>query len=321
MSSLRKIFPAAALLACVLFLYSYIRFHLSDFTKLSGISPLYLAPIGCLCLAVLIVEGLVVRALTVGFDIDLGFIESLSIAIITSLGNIFTPRGGTGFKALYLRSRHDFEYSYFVSALTANYLIAFNIISLTALVCLAIFFIESGVFSLTAALVFPGMVVFTSWTMLAPAPGLNWIPVRKVREQAAKVLAGWQLIRKSRKTPRLYCLTLSILLLSAAANWLEFAAFHIKDTHGNGIGFLQAAIFSAIGCLSGIISVTPAALGIKEGLLMFCSHFLGITQSQALAVSLLDRSVNLVVLGLLFGFVSIYVKKKLKPGNGETAGD
>ena len=45
------------------------------------------------------------------------------------------------------------------------------------------------------------------------------------------------------------------------------------------------------------------------------SRFLGITQSQALAVSLLDRSVNVAVLCLLFGVGSIYVNKKLKTKN------
>ena len=48
---------------------------------------------------------------------------------------------------------------------------------------------------------------------------------------------------------------------------------------------------------------------------MFSSQFLGITQSQALAVSLLDRSVNVVVLCLFFGFASIYINKKLKTKN------
>jgi uncharacterized protein (DUF486 family) len=45
---------------------------------------------------------------------------------------------------------------------------------------------------------------------------------------------------------------------------------------------------------------------------MFSSQFLGITQSQALAVSLLDRSANVVVLCLFIGFASVYINKKLK---------
>lgn len=177
-------------------------------------------PLGCVRLALQVVEGLVVGALTVGLYIDPGFLECLSISIITSFGNISPPGGGAGFKALYLRSRRDFDYSCFASAFTANY---------------------------------------------------------------------------------------------------PFAAFHIKDTHGDGTGFVQAV--SASGCLSGIVSVTPAAPGTKEGLPMFNPHFSGGTQSQVLAVSLLDRFVNIVAPGLLSGFASIHIDKKMKPANDKTAGD
>jgi uncharacterized membrane protein YbhN (UPF0104 family) len=120
-------------------------------------------------------------------------------------------------------------------------------------------------------------------------------------------------MRKSRKTVMNLCsLTVLNLFLASAVTWLEFAAFQMKDPHGNGIGFLQATIFTAIGTLSFLISITPAALGIKESLLMFSSRFLGITPSQALAVSLLDRSVNVAVLCLFFSFASFYINKKFK---------
>jgi hypothetical protein len=49
---------------------------------------------------------------------------------------------------------------------------------------------------------------------------------------------------------------------------------------------------------------------------MFSSRFLGIAPSQALAVSLLDRSVNVVMLCLFFSFASIYIKKKFKMKKG-----
>ncbi|MGO9018448.1 MAG: lysylphosphatidylglycerol synthase domain-containing protein [Syntrophobacteraceae bacterium] len=237
--------------------------------------------------------------------------------MITSFGNIFLPmKGGAGFRAVYLKSRHDFDYSYFVSSLAANYLIVFNISSVAALACLSLFYLDSGGFSLPAALVFIAVAASTSWAIFFPPPSLKWIPSKWVRERANQVLSGWQIIRKSRKTVVKLCyLTALNLFLLSPITWLEFAAFQMKDTYGNGIGFLQSAIFTTIGALSLLISITPAALGIKESLLMFSSQFLGITQSQALAVSLLDRFVNVMVLCLFFGFSSIYINKKLKTKN------
>ena len=262
----------------------------------------------------LVINGLFLKALTISFDINMHFFEYFSISVITSFGNIFLPmKGGAGFRAVYLKSRHDFDYSYFMSSLAANYLIIFNITSLAALICLALFYVCSGGFSFPAALVFLAVAALTSWAIVFPPHGVQWIPIRWVRERAGQVLSGWQIIRRSRKTVVKLCLLSALnLFLSFAVTWLEFAAFHMKDLHGNGIGFIQAAIFSAIGSLSFLISITPASLGIKEGMLMFSSQFLGITQSQALAVSLLDRSVQVLVLSVFFGFASIYIHRKLK---------
>jgi len=303
-------------LTCVIFIYSYVRNNLSDFTKISGISLPYVLLIGCVCLTMLIVNGFFLRALTTSFNIKMNFFEYFSISIITSFGNLFLPmKGGAGFRAVYLKSRHDFDYSYFLSSLAANYLVVFNITSLAALACLALFSARTRGGSLPVTTAFLGVAALTSWAILFPPPGLEWIPVRWVRERANQVMTGWRIIRRDKKTVLELCwLSALNLVLGFAITWLEFAAFDMKDAHGDGIGLLQASIFSCIGALSFLISITPAALGIREGLLMFSSHFLGISQSQALAVSLLDRTVNAAVLGLFFGFASFYINNKLKKG-------
>jgi uncharacterized membrane protein YbhN (UPF0104 family) len=317
MPYIRKILPSAVFLGCVFFIYSYVRNNLSDFTKISDISTPYLFMIGCVCVAMLIVNGLFLRALTISFDIDLNFFEYFSLSVVTSFGNLFLPmKGGSAFRAVYLKSRHDFDYSYFLSSLAANYLIVFSITSVAALACLGAFYVGYGAASLPVASAFLGVAAVTSWAILFPPPSLEWIPARSIRERTHQVLSGWNVIRKSRKTVAELCrLSAMNLFLGSLITWLEFAAFHMKDAHGNEIGFLQAAIFSCIGALTFLISITPAALGIKESLLMFSSRFLGISQSQALTISLLDRSVNVVVLCLFFGFAWIYVSKKLKMRN------
>jgi uncharacterized membrane protein YbhN (UPF0104 family) len=314
MRSIRKISSIAVFLACALFLCSYVRNNLSDFTRITEISLPYVLLIGCVCLAMLVVNGLFLKVLTVSFGIDLHFFEYFSISIITSIGNMFLPmKGGAGFRAVYLKSRYDFDYSYFLSSLAANYIVVFGITSAVALGFLALLYFESGVFSLPAVMVFLAVGAVTAWAAFFPPHTLEWIPFRWARERANQVLSGWHVMRKSTKTVRNLCsLTALNLFLASAGTWLEFAAFHMKDPHGNGIGFLQATIFTTIGTLSFLVSITPAALGIKESLLMFSSRFLEIAPSQALAVSLLDRSVNVVVLCLFFSFASIYINKKFK---------
>jgi uncharacterized membrane protein YbhN (UPF0104 family) len=262
----------------------------------------------------LVVNGLFLNALTISFGIDLLFFEHFSISIITSFGNLFLPmRGGAGFRAVYLKSRFDLDYSYFVSSLAATYLIGFSITAIAALVCLALFYVNSGGSSLPVTLAFLGIAALTSWAIFWPPPSLEWIPVAWVRERVNQVLSGWNTIRKSAKILVKLCwLSALNLFLCFLITWLEFGSFHMKDYRGNDISLLQASIFSAIGILTFLVSITPAALGIKESVLMFSSQFLRISQSQALTVSLLDRSVSVLVICLFFGFASIYVNNKLK---------
>lgn len=311
---MRKFLSTAVFLVCLFFLYFYVKDNLSDFTKISEISLPYVLLIGFLSLTTLVTNGLFLKVLTSDFGIDLNFFEYVSVSIITSFGNIFLPmKGGAGFRAVYLKSHYDFDYSYFLSSLAANYLISFNITSVAALACLAVFYFYSGAFSFPVVLVFVGVASLTSWAIFSSPPALEWVPLHRTREKVKQVVSGWHIIRKSHKTLSLLCLLSALnLFLGATCTWLEFAAFRMTDPSGHGIGFLQATIFTAIGSLAFLISITPAALGIKESVLMFSSQFLGISPSQALAVSLLDRSVSVLVLCIFFGFSWVYINRKLK---------
>ena len=151
--------------------------------------------------------------------------------------------------------------------------------------------------------------------MLAPAPGLHWIPVRKVREQAAQVLAGWQLIRKSRKTPRLLSHPLDPDFSPLRLTGWNLPRSH-KDTWAVG-SFLQAAIFIAIESYPNICDAP--ALGIKGGIANIMLHFLGIRIAGDFAVSL-STVLTPRGAGPAFGFASIHVKRS-KAWKWQTAGD
>lgn len=311
---LRKAASAAVLCACVFFLVSYVRDHLSDFSNLSEISLHYVFLIGLAGFLVLAVNGLFLKALTIDFGIDLSFPEHFSISVLTSFGNVFLPmKGGAGFRAVYLKSKYDFDYSYFLSSLAGNYLVVFHVNSLAALAGMAIFFFRTGAFSYPVVCVFLAVAAASFWAIFFPPASIGWIPFRWPRERINQVLSGWNAIRRSGRTVRsLFALTLLNVFLCSAATWFEFAAFGARDASGNAVGFLQSVIFTMIGALSLFVSITPSALGIRESLLMFSSEFLGISPSQALAVALLDRSVNFFVLAVFFGFASMYIRKAMR---------
>lgn len=310
---MRKALPIAVLLACAFFLYCYVRDHIADFDQIQGISPPFAILVGVGYLLSLAVNGLCLRVLTLGFRIDLKFAEHFSISVVTSFGNMFLPmKGGAGFRAVYLKERYDFDYSYFVSSLAGSYLTSFSIYSLTALAGLVALQSKTGGFNIPAAAVFLAIFAATSRAIFFPPATLSFIPFQWVRERANQVLLGWQIMRKSPKTVRDICgLTALHLLLTSFITWLEFAAFGMKDVNGGDIGLFQSILFTAVGTISFLLSITPAGLGIRESVLMVSSDLLGITPAQALAVSLLDRAINFIVLALLFGFASVYLKNRL----------
>ncbi|MHC1729156.1 MAG: YbhN family protein [Syntrophobacteraceae bacterium] len=302
------------LLACVCLLAFYIWRHLSDFENLTNISIYYVLLIGCFWLFPLFLQGLSLKTITIDFGIDLCFREYFSISVMTSFGNIFLPMsGGAGFRAVYLKSKYDFSYANFVSSLAGTYVVSFNVASQIALAGMAILYFQTGAFNYPVSGVFVTILLFTLWAIVSPPASLDWLPIGWLKEHLTQLLNGWHTLRRSRKTVlKLLVWTLLYIFLSAVITWLEFSAFRMKDSFGNPIGYLQSLIFVSIGSLSGLVSITPGAFGIRESLLMFSSQFLGISPAQALAVVLLDRSVGFVVVALLSTFASITLKKRLR---------
>lgn len=309
----RKVAPLIVLLVFISLIMAYIWVHRSDFESLKNISIYYVLLIACFWLFAITAQGMVLRALTVDFGIDLSFREYFAISVMTNFGNIFLPmRGGAGFRAVYLKSKYNFDYSYFVSTLAGNYLISFNIASQIGLAGMAVLFLQKGAFNPLIAIIFLVILLLTSWAIFFPPATVGFIPIKWLSIRLNHVLSGWHTMRRSTKTVlRLSILTLVYIILGTVITWLEFSAFQMKDGAGDPIGFLQSLIFSSIGSLSLLVSITPAALGIRETLLMFSSQFLEISPSQALAVSLLDRTVSFVVIALLATFASITLRRQL----------
>ncbi|MCE5333883.1 MAG: flippase-like domain-containing protein, partial [Desulfobacteraceae bacterium] len=291
---MRKAVQLTVLLACGFFLFSYARDHFSDFEKIRGFSPWYATLAAMAYVVTLVLNGYLLKALTVGFGIHLRFAEHFSISVVTSFGNLFLPmKGGAGLRAVYLKERYDFDYAYFLSSLAGTYLIAFNINALAGLAGLAVLRLNGGSFHIPAAAVFAAIFAGTFWAIIAPPASLPFIPVRWLRLRLEQVLEGWRIMRRSGKTVLSMCVLVVLnLLLTSWITWLEFSAFDMKDLDGLDIGMLQAIVLTVVGVLSFLVSITPAGLGIREGFLMLSAELVRISPAHALTVSLLDRAIN-----------------------------
>jgi uncharacterized protein (TIRG00374 family) len=98
-----------------------------------------------------------------------------------------------------------------------------------------------------------------------------------------------------------------VLLLRAARVQLSFKAV------GVNVGFWPAFVASAVGDLMFLVSVTPGALGFREGGMVYAARVLGTTGDVALAAAVLDRIV-LTGCNLVLGQIGVWRYIGRSPG-------
>ncbi len=294
------------------FLGSYIWQNAEDFRVLGQVAPGYLAIVALLYTLFYVANGFQLQLLIKEFGVSLTVPEHFSLSIVTSFGNTFLPlRGGAGLRAIYLKKVHQLSYGHFLASLAGNYIITFNLCALLAIAGMWFLWVDSGYFNAIIALIFFGILVGTSSTIVFAPVRAPIIPIHAIRSKVETVLEGWAIIRRSRPlVARLYGITFINVVLSVLMLYVEFEAMGIRDLNGDPIGIWRCLFLALVNSLALFITITPAALGIRESLMMMVSQVIEVSPSYALAVSLLDRVVNILVLGILAPAAFEYVKRR-----------
>lgn len=319
----KKIVSILVLVAILAFFVYYVITNRSDFEVFAQTSPSYVAIIACLYALFLVVNGAFLRVIIRDFGIALSFIEYTAISVLTTFGNTFLPfRGGAGFRAVYLKKRYNFSYTHFMASLAGNYIIVFAVASFLALVGIAVLYAQKGYTQLPVTIIFASILVGTTVVIIVSPKEMAFIPIAAVRDRVKTVLEGWHIIRSSRRTViTLILLTVVNLSLIAGMMLFEFRALGITSTDGTEVTFFQAFFFGAVNTLSLFVSITPASLGIREGLMMLVSSGVGIDPSHALAISMLDRAVTFFLLLLLAPVAGVLLKRRENPDGARYCGE
>lgn len=243
----------------------------------------------------------------------LKFIEYTSISIASSFLNTFLPfQGGIGLRAIYLKSRYNFDYTLFISTLAGNYIIIFNVVSIIGLVGMIILYFKYLCFSLTIFLICMLIFIISTYAIFFNHKTICWIPLICIKQMVENIINGWIIIKQYIKNViYLYILTALNFAISTFILYYEFNILNISDTYGSSITLLQSLFISLITTLSLFVSVTPASLGIREGLVMMTSHVVNIAPSHALTVTILDRCINISLLSVL-AYPAVYLLKAKK---------
>lgn len=286
--------------------FGYFLLNIDKFRPLIHVNAYLLIAVALADLASIAANGLFMRIILRPFGKFIALIESVYVALISSVGNFFAPAGsGFGFRAVYLKKRHGLAYADYTVTLYGNYIIVFLVNAFAALAALYLLrhrhTSEYFVLLVVFASVFGGSLLLS---LLKVPPALVEKVLRGQRlnifaKTLFNILDGWnRIISNKRLMTRLIALTTFNFLLSLLVARLEITALHLS------ISFPALLLFSVLGSLSLFISITPANLGVKEAIYLFSSSVIGFSTSQILSIALVDRGVLFLVLGLLWLLLS-----------------
>ena len=296
---LKKIGKRFSLIMTVVFLALFAWYFINNkdsFSVLLEIKPIYLALVILGNVLVIFTNGLIIKWIMEPYKIKISTSEAFYVSYVSSIGNFFLPVGsGTGLRAVYLKKNHNLNYKRFLSTLYGNYVIVFlinSIAGLLALMALSAFGNTSG---RVLALAFLFLIAATTYIAFFNLPKFIGAALTKYFGRYGRVIGeifnGWDYISANKRL--LWRLLFAATMNFCSAIVLGFATFKAV---GVDLSFWSLILMASLSVLTLILNITPAGLGIKEGLYIFSAANLGISTAVILAAAIVDRSVKFLVL-------------------------
>lgn len=309
---IKTLIGVGILIAIALLLFNYLKNHITDFKQLTLVNPLYLILLIIIFIFTLFFNGFLLKELVKPFGIKLKSFESFGLTAISNFYNLITPfRGGTGVRAVYLKKKYNFPYVHFLTILSSIYIIIFLIGSILGLLSMIFIWFNYGIFSGLIFLVFLLFFLFLL-SIIIFSPKLSksknkWI------NKFIKVINGWHLIKSNKRVIFVISFIAFLQLVLGSLNFL--IAYNI---FGIEIGFFKALFIASISSLAIFLAITPGNLGIGDAINVFSAKIIGVGLTEAIAVTILLRVVNILVifiLGPIFSIILLKHKPKLNKEN------
>lgn len=295
----------------VLFIAYFIN-NAEEFKRLKDVPPIYLILISILNMIVIFMNGIFLIVILTPFKKAIPLLEAFYISLLSSIGNYFTPfRGGAGIRAVYLNTKHNLSYSYFMSTLSGNYIVVFMTLSLLGLISLIIIQLVQGMYSivlyLALGIVFAGMVFLS----IVRIPDFKEKERNKYIDKVLRILGrintGWKMILDTKgMMVKLVLLMLLNFLITYLITYIEFKAIGVM------LSPYSIVLYASLSGLTLLFSITPGSLGIREAVFLFSASVLGVTNADILNVAVIDRGVIFFTMFILLIVIKLiqFIYKK-----------
>lgn len=283
---------------CLVTLVTLGRSQLHELGRLAQVSPVAVAGILLLYVTARGLNGEIMRAALRRLGHEIGRYEAFVLTILVSYTNLLIPRAGLGAPALYLKHRHRIDYAVIGSLLLVTAVLQGGAIGVAGLAVQGLLAAggESRASPAVAAL-------FAAVTAAAAAAAFARFPVpdawrSRLAGFARRLNQAWRKLGASRAwVGRILLVQGAILLLRALRLQLAFWAI------GQPVGFAGVMVASLLADLMFFVSLTPAALGFREGAIAYGASLMGVEPAIGVSAAVLDRLVwtaGVALLGQLF---------------------
>jgi uncharacterized protein (TIRG00374 family) len=234
--------------------------------------------------------------------------EIVSLQFVNNFLNKILPKGGVAFRAMYLKNHYHLSYSYFLASFTGLVVVNLASQALVSLGSIYLIYLKTGLVNWIIVFGFLVILFGSFFVMIfkpAVSPSNNWI-----LRSARRLVEGWKLVVDDPKDLLLFIIISMIVLLVDAFNM--YIVFYALETP---IQYSAALLLSSISIILSYINITPDGLGFREGIYIYISSIIAITETQILFGSLVQRAVSLLA-SLFFGSLSYILLKRSRKKSG-----
>ena len=264
------------LLVAILVFGVYISKHSYLLNRLKNISPFIVFWLLLLYSLWFISLSLIIKYCLRICNVSISTGENILLNAYSTMANFFIPgQGGPAVRGAYLYKKHKLKIRLYIFVTLIYYLI-YGIINL---------FLAFSTSSL--------------WWILIPL---------SIVALAVGIFGGRKYISKfkiNKNELSLSSTNLNYLLAATIFQILIIIAINLVELHSvnSGISIKQVAIYTGVANLSIFVALTPGAIGIREGFLIFSQKLHHISVTNIISASIIDRSIFLVVLAILLIYI------------------
>lgn len=299
---LRRVFTNLLTFIVIVALGVYLYQHQDSLDKIKEFRILDVVIIFSLLVTNLFVIGLFNMVMYKRIEPGVTFSDSILLQYVNNFLNNILFRGGGIYRAVYLKTRYQFPYTKFLSAMAGLYVITFltnSFIGLLSVVRISNMYGENEIILM---LIFLAVFLGSLFIMFF-APKISDSQNRFIR-LINSVITGWQVIKEN---PRDVLYLVLFSCTNITLNTVQY--FYIFKILGVGTSWVEMVYLATLAVIMQVINITPSGIGIQEAVFAFSSSVIPVSDEILVLGSLVNRAIAIPGSALV-GLISYAVLQK-----------